>query len=370
MKELIQKAEKHFHKKLPFVLYRQPKTSILQAFLMPNTEVETTDFNQSGFCFYPFDNTKQNYFFDIEKAVFEKNQLSEIELNIGFNKSDTLIDENEAEKRRYIQLVAESIHLLKQKEYDKIVLSRPIQIQLKNENVFEVFQNLLGLYKNAMVYIWFHPNEGIWVGATPETLVKYAQSSLSTMALAGTRLHQENIEPQWREKEMEEQKLVENYILQKLRKYSQQLKASETYNKLAGNLVHLNTDITARIQQKDLEKVVLDLHPTPAVCGIPTEKAKNFILNNETYAREFYAGFFGELNMAKEKTRTRSRRNQETLAIRQRRAETNLYVNLRCMKIKNNQAEIFVGGGITSSSNATEEWKETRDKSQTLLKVL
>lgn len=370
MKEIFKKAAFQLQNKLPFVMYRQPKVDVVQAFFMPDAEVLSTDFNQVGFCFFPFDNQRQNYFFSLEKAAYYSDEIIENELVEEISKNDTSIEENEDEKRRYIQLLAESIHLLKQGEYQKIVLSRPIQLQLKNHNTIETFQKLLKLYTDAMVYLWYHPKEGIWIGATPETLVHYAQSNLQTMALAGTRVHEENHEPVWRDKEREEQELVSQYIQNKLGNYSKHVKASATYNKQAGNVVHLNTDISARILHSDLQNVILDLHPTPAVCGLPTEKAKKFLLNNETYDREFYAGFLGEINMPKEKSRTRSTRNQEALAIKQRRAETHLYVNLRCMKITENRGQLFVGGGVTASSNATEEWKETRDKSQTLLKVL
>jgi hypothetical protein len=39
------------------------------------------------------------------------------------------------------------------------------------------------------------------------------------------------------------------------------------------------------------------LHPTAAVCGLPKEAAKAFILENEEYDREYYSGFLGELNI-------------------------------------------------------------------------
>jgi isochorismate synthase len=80
----------------------------------------------------------------------------------------------------------------------------------------------------------------------------------------------------------------------------------------------------------------------------------DFIINNEGYDRSFYAGFLGELNFdfeTKENT-------------------TDLYVNLRCMQVKENLAHIYVGGGITIDSNAEIEWLETVNKSQTIKKIL
>ena len=40
------------------------------------------------------------------------------------------------------------------------------------------------------------------------------------------------------------------------------------------------------------------------------------------------------------------------------------------MKIENNTARIFVGGGITIGSQPSDEWQETQNKMQTMLQVL
>ena len=95
-------------------------------------------------------------------------------------------------------------------------------------------------------------------------------------------------------------------------------------------------------------------HPTPAVCGLPAKKAKNFILENENYNREFYSGFLGEINIPK------STKNKKS----------HLFVNLRCMSLENNIARIYVGGGITKDSIPEKEWEETVSKSFTMKSVL
>jgi isochorismate synthase len=77
--------------------------------------------------------------------------------------------------------------------------------------------------------------------------------------------------------------------------------------------------------------VISVLHPTPAVCGLPKQEAKDFILENEG-TTEYYTGFLGELN--------KEGFNKDTL-------KSDLYVNLRCMKIKDNQAHLYMGCGIT-----------------------
>ena len=39
-----------------------------------------------------------------------------------------------------------------------------------------------------------------------------------------------------------------------------------------------------------------ELHPTPAVCGLPKEEAFRFIPDNEGYDRSYYSGFTGWLD--------------------------------------------------------------------------
>jgi isochorismate synthase len=91
------------------------------------------------------------------------------------------------------------------------------------------------------------------------------------------------------------------------------------------------------------------LHPTPAVCGLPKDKSKAFILDNENYDRTFYTGFLGELNVED---------------------QTDLFVNLRCMEISGSQAHLYMGCGITKESIPEKEWEESCNKSATMKRVL
>ena len=112
------------------------------------------------------------------------------------------------------------------------------------------------------------------------------------------------------------------------------------------------------------------MHPTPAVCGYPKQKAKDFILQNETYSRAYYTGFLGELNLKQSKTRNTNRRNVENNAYATVKTYSNFYVNLRCMQFKDDKALIYVGGGITKDSVAENEWEETLNKTKTIGNVL
>ena len=50
--------------------------------------------------------------------------------------------------------------------------------------------------------------------------------------------------------------------------------------------------------------------------------------------------------------------------------KSSIFVNLRCMEIKNKEAIIYVGGGITKESSILKEWEETVSKSEIMKLVL
>jgi len=142
---------------------------------------------------------------------------------------------------------------------------------------------------------------------------------------------------------------------------------SKPTTSIAGNVVHLKTEIGGTINTRlcDVLCLIKKLHPTPAVCGLPKDDAKKFIKNYENYDREFYAGFLGEINFSEDFF------NQEIKEInKSTKKNTDLYVNLRCMKIVEDIVSIYVGGGITIDSIPEEEWKETQYKAETLMQIL
>lgn len=174
------------------------------------------------------------------------------------------------------------------------------------------------------------------------------------MSLAGTRKSEGNLDNEWEEKEKEEQKIVTDYILDNLKSVTQEYAISSPYTIKAGELLHIKTDIDGQlIEGASIKKVIDTLHPTPAVCGLPKFLAKDFIIDNEVHDREFYTGFLGELNVDK-KGNTCSE----------------LYVNLRCMQLKNDIAYLYLGCGITKKSDPEKEWCETVHKSKTMKAII
>ncbi|SDR82930.1 isochorismate synthase [Polaribacter sp. KT25b] len=337
----------------PFVVYRKPNSFTISGFFMRDETLFFTDnFAESGFVFAPFDSEQKAILFPFKKSEFITEKLS---LDT-FITDEKTFSADEASKENHIKLVEKTIKEIKKNDFKKVVISRTEEVEISDFNLLEIYQKLLQNYSNAFAYVWFHPKVGLWLGATPETLLNIENSVFTTMSLAGTQVYENTENVVWKNKELEEQQLVTDFIKNQLTDISSNLKIDKTETVKAGSLLHLKTKVTGVLNEKsNLKTLVRALHPTPAVCGLPREKAKKFILENEYYKRSFYTGFLGELNI-----------ENSTVNIQ----NSSLFVNLRCMNINKNKASLFIGGGITKDSNATKEWEETVSKSNVMKRVL
>ncbi|MEO9511587.1 MAG: chorismate-binding protein [Flavobacteriaceae bacterium] len=329
---------------LPCCIYRKPGEKLVTGvFQSDDTLNYAVTFEERGFVFAPFDLNDKAFVITPDKIINTNFEPTESVKNNDFLVQDV-------GKNFHLDLVEKGISAINKGVLKKVVLSRKIDIKISKEPS-ELFEALLELYPNALCYLFFHPKLGTWCGATPETLVYINDLELRTMSLAATAIMQDSVDPEWGSKEIEEQQMVTDYIGQKLRPYLDEVYVGSPKSVEAGKLWHLKSKISGKMASNTTIKEVIEaLHPTPAVCGIPTQQAKNFIQKEENYQRTFYTGFLGELNLTKNK-------------------EATLFVNLRCMEVYKEKASIFVGGGITGASIPENEWSETQHKSITMLRI-
>ena len=363
----FERIHQQFNNNLPFVVYRRPNENVVNTLLQNDDDIHTViDFSESGFVFAPFDNRE-----DAVLIPFSESDFISRNVVIPANAEPQSIFDNDSSnaKRHHLKLIKKAISTINSKELLKVVLSHKEAVDISESNPIEIFKRLLGVYKTAFVYCWYHPKIGLWLGATPETLLKTEGKRFSTMALAGTQLYNNTLDVKWGSKEVEEQQLVTDFVANNLKKITDDLTVSKTETIKAGNLLHLKTKITG-VFNNGIEEVLNVLHPTPAVCGLPKATAKLFILENENYNREFYTGFLGELNFTIKTSRNSNKRNVENNAYTSIKKISNLFVNLRCMQIKENNVLIYVGGGITKDSIPENEWQETVIKTHVVKKVL
>lgn len=234
-------------------------------------------------------------------------------------------------------------------ELQKVVASRRTLVPaLQIPEYALLFNALTETYPNAFVYWIFLPGICSWMGASPETLLASNGQIAKTMSLAGTR-HPDQAQAAFGDKEKNEQQLVSTAIENVIRNYTSNIKMDGPAEIAAGRLKHLQTSYTFDLPQKDFLPLALDLHPTPAVGGVPKDLAWDIILKTEVQPRNFYCGFLGYLHPT---------------------FGGSLFVNLRCMEIFNENIGLYTGGGLTEDSNLMDEWKETGYKNETLLSVI
>ena len=252
---------------------------------------------------------------------------------------------NDETKEEYLEKISRTIEFIKEKHLSKLVISRRKTFPFPGLDIPATFEKLCKAYPSAFVYA-FSTGKEAWIGAFSELLGKFNKktSEFQTMSLAGTLPLQED----WTEKEIEEQKPVTRYIEETLLKYAENVEKSATYDHISGNIKHLRTDFTASVKAEDYDRLIAELHPTPAVCGIPKDLCKTAIAALENFDRGLYAGYS--------------------------RIETEDYiysfVNLRCGRIYSDAVQMYAGGGITAMSSPEKEWQETELKMQALQKNL
>jgi len=351
--DLFNEIKSSFNQGLPFVISRQPKEKELICYIQ-NTKIlhELKSYNDVGFVFAPFSKNDKKVIFPIQECtvhsanIINVNQLKVAKTSV----KTTTIDNIDHSKRRHVKLVKKGIKFIEDGHVKKVVLSRCENLKNESLDIVDTYKTMLKNYENALVYMWFHPAVGLWMGATPERLITIDKNKFRTMSLAGTQNYNDTINVNWKQKELKEQQFVTDYILKNIKENIDDIKCNGPYTVKAGKLLHLRTDISGELKTVDLlEKLIKSLHPTPAVCGLPRDISADFIVKNENYRRTYYSGYLGELNVNK---------------------KTNLFVNLRCMEIHMAEVSIFVGGGITIDSDAVSEWEETVSKANIMKKVL
>lgn len=228
-----------------------------------------------------------------------------------------------------------------------------------------LFQEACRRYPHSFVMMCNTEATGLWLTATPERLLwadaqyalgqsasegvqgeqsgQPARYQCSTMALAGTRAWGKDADfslQGWDEKNRREQALVADYIEARLSPLCTRLRREPARTVRAASLLHLCSPLQFEPSPGvSLADVVELLHPTPAVCGVPTHEARRLILEGESSPRRYYAGYQGIWNP---------------------RGSTRLFVSLRCMSLSpEGRATLYAGGGLLRESELESEWQET-----------
>jgi isochorismate synthase len=325
------------------ILYRLPESKEIRRFQVDKVEeIDFSDLNRAtfgGFVIAPFNKKNSVLFCHGHSSEMKESDLD----NLDFTITEEYVEHN-LDSETYKDLVHDTVKQLGEGVMTKVVLAKSEFVK-DYINPTGLFRSMCEEYPHAYVYL-FEINDQVWIGASPEMLCRFSNGKGHTVALAGT---QPRSSQKWGEKELEEQRIIQEYIegiLNKLPNLNWQKGDTRTIR--AGEIEHISSIYHFDCKPNVLPELINELHPTPAVCGTPLHQSRKYIYKNEPLNRSYYSGFLGEWN----------------------HNSVDVFVNLRCARIYSNGIEIIAGAGITVDSDPIAESEEVNKKMDTIKRLL
>ncbi|PZU20954.1 MAG: isochorismate synthase [Shinella sp.] len=201
------------------------------------------------------------------------------------------------------------------------------------------------------------PDGGDLIGVSPELLIRKQGERIISNPLAGSakrmvdpvadRANADQLSAS--EKDHYEHSLVIEDIRSLLSPCCANLDVPEKPSLInTAALWHLSTRIEGRLADSETNALQLAclLHPTPAVCGFPTERAHRLIRFVEPFERGLFTGMVGWMD---------AEGNGEWV------------VTIRCGTVQGQTVRLFAGAGIVEASEPASEWAEVQTKLKTML---
>ncbi|HEY2491354.1 MAG TPA: isochorismate synthase DhbC [Paenibacillus sp.] len=278
------------------------------------------------------------------------------------------------EPAEYVRGVEQGLNHLESSDLCKVVLSRTLQ--LTSSTKIDTHQLLYNLARNNTRGYTFAVDLPIqeaeeWplgvtppssrrrtlIGASPELLVSRSGLQVLANPLAGSTARSEDpAEDQQRaaallasDKDLYEHALVVDAVAAALRPYCNTLDVPSKPSLVqTATMWHLSTEISGELADHSTSALTLAvaLHPTPAVCGSPTEMAREVIREIEPFDRGFYAGMVGWCDS---------------------NGDGEWVVTIRCAEVDDHSLRLFAGAGVVLGSSPEGELSETTAKFRTML---
>ncbi|ACT06181.1 isochorismate synthase [Dickeya chrysanthemi Ech1591] len=259
----------------------------------------------------------------------------------------------------FCQMVSAGVAATRSGELKKIVLSRLLDIDADQPlDSLHLFRQLN--QQNPWSYNFHVPLEqGALLGASPELLLHKQGNHIVSQPLAGSaRRSDDPVEDQRLRrmlmastKDRHEHRLVTDDIQQVLAPRCRALTIPDTPELLNTPVLwHLATRIQGEVldAQENALSIACLLHPTPALCGVPFEAARDRIAQLEPFTRGLFGGIVGWCD---------DEGNGQWV------------VTIRCGEVRQNRVRLFAGAGIVPDSQPVSEWHETGVKLSTMLRA-
>ncbi len=191
----------------------------------------------------------------------------------------------------------------------------------------------------------------MFLGATPETLLKVKDGHLTTHALAGTLVGDTSLERFMASSKLsQEHAFVSDGVTATLAPFTTGISAQPLRIRRSGTVTHLETPLAGQLRDgADPLRVLKALHPTPAIGGWPRAAAIKALETLEPYSRGWFASPLGWLAP---------------------NGDAHAAIAIRSQWVNPDKAVMLAGAGIVKDSLPTEEWSETENKFDNMRCVL
>lgn len=250
--------------------------------------------------------------------------------------------------------VSDAVRRIQASEMQKVVAAREVRLGFGARIDPVATVNALREQAPDCLRFMFRFGDAAFIGAPPELLVRKLGRALETEAVAGT-IDADADSPESRlqasAKDLEEHELVVAAISSALAPVCERTQLPERPGvRRLKRLLHLCTPIVATLSRDaHVTELVERLHPTPAVGGVPTQRALEWIRCTESFERGWYSGAVGWFDA---------------------QGDGQFNVALRSALICGDQARLYAGAGIVRDSVASAEYDETTLKLAAVLASL
>lgn len=294
----------------------------------------------------------------IDKVTKERENLLKLKGDIPVTQA-SILKMHEVDPEAWKNSVETIVERLKQKEANKVVLARELDLQLDKKVSIERILEQLRIHQSTSYIFSLESGVDCFIGATPERLALLEDQVIKTAGVAGSIPRgktQEEDDQLGNELLNDHKNLVEHHFVVDMIKASMEKVCSTLTipNQVAllktKHIQHLYTPIEGKLKENHTLLSIVDLlHPTPALGGLPKEKAKEMIREVETLDRGLYGGPIGWMDY---------------------QGNGEFAVAIRSGLIQGDRATLFAGCGVVEDSDAQSEYLETKVKFNPMLSAL
>jgi len=259
----------------------------------------------------------------------------------------------------YRERVEAALAEIRAGDLEKVVLARSLRVDCESPiDTGRLLDALRAAHPTCTLFAVARPS-GVFLGATPEHLVRLTDGRVETAAVAGSAPRSGDPEADAHhgrcllesKKEQAEHAIVVRALRAALETCCDELSIPESPQLLRlGEIQHLETAIHGNlINEQSILELVGRLHPTPAVGGAPRAAANEWIAAREGLDRGWYAGPVGFVDSS---------------------GDGEFCVALRSALFRGGEADLYAGAGIVDGSVPEAELRETRLKFHAMLTPL